>query len=285
MALNWKEITSGIPSAFTDPFGLCMALQNSWNDIQDRNRRYLESDMDLPTQTRRRLAIKALAHDRILDINPEIEFRIGDDSFGVPCFTSDGRTYRPIKRVEVFLHFSPTLPLHKNGPNRESLPLWDWFHILADDEETAKTVASALAAILPGTKIADPEWVVDLDRKLSIERCYLNFLPPYKTPLDYVESFEFSLKSEFELALGAAQEAQRLTKRPDIKNHLDFCDLFKPGLCPAFDRARAGRDQTPLPERRRAMMIQNAVMALVQNWPLQSQYSGLSMPPSSPVSP
>ncbi|MCB9978606.1 MAG: hypothetical protein H6862_03245 [Rhodospirillales bacterium] len=285
MALNWEEINSGTPSAFAGPFGLYMALQNSWNDIQDRNRRYLESDMDLPTQTRRRLAIKALAHDRILDINPEIEFRIRDDSLGAPCFTPAGRTYRPIKRVDVFLHFNPTLPLYKNGPCRESLPLWNWFHILADEKENAKTLASALAAILPGTKIADPEWVVDLDRKLSIERSYLNFLPPYKNPLDYVENFEFSLKAEFELALDAAQEAQRLAKRPDLKNHLDFCGFFKTGLCPAFDRARAGGDQTPLPERRRAMMVQNAVMALVQNWPPQPLYSGLSTPPSSPVSP
>lgn len=285
MSLNWEQTQPGILSAATNPFQVHMSLQNSWDDKQSRNIRYLESEIDIPGATRRRLASSVLAYDRIRAIDPEIKFRIKDDGFGVPCFTPNGQTYRPIKRVDAFLHFSPTLSLSKEGSDRETLPLWGWFHLLADDEQQAQALTRAVAAILPGTRIADPGWVLELDRKLGVERWPLKNFPAHRRPLDYIEDVEGFLETEFEWVRSAAQEACCLIRRPDLKTYLDSCGFFRPGLSPSFDMACAGKDRTTVEERRRAMMVQTAVMACVQGWPLSPEPTRTARSSSSFMSP
>ena len=265
MLLEWVRTDTGALSAFTNPFQAYMELHD-WAGKHRRGEHYLEAarkdEIDLPEETRKRLQGDVLGYDRLARLYPEIEIRISDDGFCRPRFTPTERTYEPIKRIEFHLRFTPSRSSSGDPSDRESLPLWDWFHILSDDEQKAKKVSQALASILPGTRIADPEWVLELDRRLCVDRYALRNLPAFRTPLRYLEDIEPVLQLDFELARGAAQEACAIIQNPAFSRMVNPLGLLKGHARAAFDKRSTDPD---LSETRRSIMVQNAVMCYVQD--------------------
>lgn len=265
MLLEWVRTDSGALSAVTNPFRAYMKLHD-WAGKHERGERYLEAakkdEIDLPEETRKRLQENVLGYDRLARLYPEIEIRITNDGFSCPRFTPTERTYEPIKRVEFHLHFTPSIGIPGHLADVESLPLWDWFHVLSDDEQKAKKVSQALAAILPGTRIADPEWVLELDRRLCVDRYALRNLPAFRTPLRYLEDIEPVLQFDFELARGAAQEASTLIENPAFSCMVNPLGLLKDHARAVFDKRSSDSDPS---ETRRSIMVQNAVMCHVQD--------------------
>jgi hypothetical protein len=265
MRLIWKQTDDGTLRATAHPFAEHMSLQASWNDAMEDNASLFALN-PWNTVLARQVREQALRHDRVLCIDPEIEFRITNDGFKAPRFTGTERIYEPLKRIELFLHMTPTVPLAASHADRETLSLADRFRFETETNEKAMDLCQMLADILPGTAIASPNWVLDLDYRLCVDRSDLHDILIHPAPVQHVLDCTAALEDEFLLALGAAQEARSLTLRSDFFTMVSPLGIVED---PRFKKAFAALCEAPHtpedPERRRAIMVQNALMNHVLN--------------------
>ncbi|HRC26655.1 MAG TPA: hypothetical protein PKX87_04395 [Alphaproteobacteria bacterium] len=265
MRLDWEQTDEGVLRARSRPFTEYMSLQTSWNDAAAENARLFALN-PWNTVLARQVREQELRHDRALHIDPEIEFRISNDGFKVPRFTGKDRIYEPLKRIELFLHMTPTVPLTASHAGREILSLAALFRFETETKEKATGLCQMLADILPGTAIANPNWVLDLDYRLCIDRSDLHNILIHPVPVEHVRECIEDLEDEFLLALGAAQEARSLTLRPDFGSIVSPLGIVEePRFKKAFDALCATPHTAEDPERRRALMVQNALMNHILN--------------------
>lgn len=260
MILEWEQTKPGVLCAMADPVGEYLSLQGSWKDVLAENQRIFEKN-PWNTVLARQVREEAARYDRVCYMDPRMEFRITDDGFKRARFSRDARTYESVKRVEMFLHVTPLIPLASCEAGREVISLADRFRFLAADEGQARTLSQMLADILPGTSIANPIWILDLNYHLCIDRSDIRNLVSHSTPSRHASVCTEPLEEEFGLALGAAQEAKAILQNPRISEILSPLGFIEDeGFKRGFNVLCAVPPTPDNPERRRAVMVQNALM-------------------------